>query len=90
MVGSVGNNRDLGNNPCLQNGFTWNLSGQFEFLPNIHAVSACIELCVEAEKCIGYTWHGKLDQKLENVCILFESLIDEHDCSDCISGQFQE
>ena len=89
MVGSVGSNQDPGNNPCFENGLTWSTSGQIQFFPNIHTVSGCIELCFEAENCNGYTWHGKFNQKLENVCVLFESLIDEHDCSDCISGQFQ-
>ena len=33
----------------------------------------------------GYTWYGDL-KRFKNVCILYEELIGQYECSDCVSG----
>ena len=76
-------------NECFQNGVTWSSVGQIAFLPQIESVSTCIELCAVAENCNGYTWHGKFSTRLTNICVLFDTLSNEHKCVDCISGNVE-
>ena len=72
---------------CFKEGTTWSTAGQISFIPQIESIQKCFEICMDEENCNGYTWHGKLNQRLSNVCILFEALLDEHNCSDCVSGK---
>ena len=76
-------------NPCIKSGTTWGSDGQIAFLPQIESVSACIEICIKEENCNGYTWHGEFSTRLSNVCVLFNTLNNEHNCIDCFSGSLQ-
>ena len=43
-------------------------------------------------KCNGYTWHGKLSNRISNVCVLFDTTSPDgsYECSNCISGQIDK
>ena len=43
-------------------------------------------------KCNGYTWHGKLSNRISNVCVLFDTTSPDgsYECSNCISGQIDD
>merc|ERR1719270_2178869 len=76
----------VSSNNCFNEGKTWNTDGQLDFIPGVASVQDCIKMCFENNNCNGYTWFGDLSTRFKNVCTLFETLEEEYECSNCISG----
>ena len=77
----------VSSNNCFNEGKTWNTDGQLDFIPGVTSVQDCVEMCFENNACNGYTWFGTdTDTRFKDVCTLFETLDDEYECTDCISG----
>merc|ERR1712241_1392354 len=76
----------VSSNNCFNEGKTWNTDGQLDFIPGVTSVQDCVKMCFENNACNGYTWFGDTVTRFKDVCTLFETLDDEYECLDCISG----
>ena len=76
---------------CPESKITWSLNGELELIQDISSSENCFQQCFlkQDQGCLGYTWYGVQD-RLENVCILFSSLDDPYDCENCASNKFED
>ena len=47
-------------NNCFKSGMTWSTVGELDFIPGVLSVQDCARICLENDKCEGYTWYGEI------------------------------
>jgi len=75
-------------NNCYTKEKTWSTEGLLEFLPNLD-FQECTEEFILNGNAKGFTWFLEFESYGE-ICILFNTLANEQDCTNCISIEWDD
>ena len=72
------------NNNCILEGQTWSTEGQMDILAEV-TYKQCITAFIQNSDARGFTWYGDEEIRFKDVCVIFGSLEEQHECTGCIS-----
>ena len=73
---------------CLQEGFTWDISGAYDIALNLPTPELCQQLCATDSSCLASTWMSSTAPLFPLTCSLFSVISRDQlvACEECVSG----